>query len=252
MVRSVLITGGARRIGRAIVDRLAEDGWDIAIHHHSSAEQAEQAADAVRFHGGNAVTVASDLEDLDSVREMVSQAADALGPLMAIINNASIFVDDDVTTEDFAIWDQHMNVHVKAPYVLTQELLKQLPEEQTGSVVNVIDQRVLNPSKHFPSYTISKMALWDQTQVLARALAPTVRVNAVGPGPVLPSPRQKQEDFDIQAGQTPLGKAVAPSEIASAVSFLLDAPSVTGQMIAVDSGQFMNWAYETEETAPRE
>lgn len=252
MTRSVLITGGARRIGRAIVDRLAVDGWDIAIHHHSSADEAEQAATVVRSHGGNAVAVASDLQDLSSVQDMVDQATSVLGPLTAIVNNASIFVDDDVTTEDFTIWDQHMNVHVKAPYVLTQELLKQLPEEQTGSVVNVIDQRVLNPSKHFPSYTISKMALWDQTQVLARALAPTVRVNAVGPGPVLPSPRQKQEDFDIQAAQTPLGKAVEPSEIASAVSFLLDAPSVTGQMIAVDSGQFMNWAYETEETAPRE
>ena len=118
--------------------------------------------------------------------------------------------------------------------------------------MNVIDQRVFNPSKHFPSYTISKMALWDQTQLLARALAPGIRVNAVGPGPVLPSPRQSQEDFDMQARQTPLERAVAPTEIASAVSFLLDAPAVTGQMIAVDSGQFMNWAYEIEETAPRE
>lgn len=252
MAGVVLVTGGAKRIGRAIVDRLALDGWDIAVHHHSSADEAEEVVKSVRSHGGNAVAVAADLEDLIAVRSMVTQAIDALGPLTAIVNNASVFMGDEITTEDFVVWDQHMNVHVKAPYVLTQELLKQLPAEQMGSVVNVIDQRVFNPSKHFPSYTISKMALWDQTQVLARALAPTVRVNAVGPGPVLPSPRQKQEDFDIQAGQTPLGKAVDPSEIASAVSFLLDAPSVTGQMIAVDSGQFMNWAYETEETAPRE
>ncbi len=252
MARVVLVTGGAKRIGRSIVDRLALSGWDIAVHHHSSADEAEDVVQSVRSHGGNAVAVSADLENLTAVRGMMKQAADVLGPVTAIVNNASVFMGDEVTTEDFVVWDQHMNVHVKAPYVLTQELLKQLPDEETGCVVNMIDQRVLNPSKHFPSYTISKMALWDQTQVLARALAPSVRVNAVGPGPVLPSPRQSQKDFDIQAGQTPLGKAVDPSEIASAVSFLLDASSVTGQMIAVDSGQFMNWAYETEETAPRE
>ena len=251
-MRRVLVTGGARRIGRTIVDRLATDGWDIAIHHHSSAEDASAAVDFVRSLGRNAVAVSANLEDAASIRNMAAEVRDALGPLTALVNNASVFIGDDVTSEDFEVWDQHMNVHLKAPYVMTQELVKQIPEGGAGSVVNVIDQRVFNPSKHFPSYTISKMALWDQTQVLARALAPAIRVNAVGPGPVLPSPRQSQEDFDMQARQTPLGRAVDPSEIAAAVSFLLDAPSVTGQMIAVDSGQFMNWAYETEETAPRE
>lgn len=248
----VLVTGGARRIGRAIVERLALDGWDIAIHHHSSADDAAEAVDAVRALGRNAVAISADLENISAIREMAAEARDAMGPLSAIVNNASAFIGDDITTEDFEVWDQHMNVHLKAPYALTQELLKQIPDGSTGAVVNVIDQRVFNPSKHFPSYTMSKMALWDQTQVLARALAPTVRVNAVGPGPVLPSQRQSQHDFDIQASQTPLKRAVAPTEVAAAVSFLLDAPSVTGQMIAVDSGQFMNWAYETEETAPRE
>ncbi len=235
-----------------IVDRLASDGWDIAIHHHSSADDAAAAVDFVQSLGRNAVAVSANLEDTTAIRNLATEVRDTLGPLTAVVNNASVFIDDDVTTEDFEVWDQHMNVHLKAPYVLSQELLKQIPKGEAGSVVNVIDQRVLNPSKHFPSYTISKMALWDQTQVLARALAPTIRVNAVGPGPVLPSPRQSQEDFDIQARQTPLERAVNPVEIAAAVSFLLDAPSVTGQMIAVDSGQFMNWAYETKETEPRE
>lgn len=251
-MRCALVTGGAKRIGRAIVDRLAHDGWDIAIHHHSSAKDAAVAVDFVRSLGRNAIAVSADLENVQGIRNMATEAYDALGPITAIINNASVFIDDEVGSEDFEVWDQHMNVHFKAPYVLSQELLKQLPKGEAGNIVNIIDQRVFNPSKHFPSYTMSKMALWDQTQVLARSLAPYVRVNAVGPGPVLPSPRQSQEDFDIQAGQTPLERAVDPSEIAAAVSFLLDASAVTGQMIAVDSGQFMNWAYETDETAPRE
>ena len=149
-----------------------------------------------------------------------------------------------------------MAVHVRAPFVLSQELLKHLGDkgapDKTGAVVNIADQRVLNPSKHFYSYTLSKMALWDQTQVLARAMSPHVRVNAVGPGPVLPSSRQSDEDFERQALQTPLQRAVDPCEIADAVAFLLDASSVTGQIIAVDSGQHLNWAHETEETSPRE
>lgn len=252
MTRRALVTGGARRIGRAIVDRLAADGWEIAVHHHASAEDADTAVEYVKSLGQNAVSVSADLEDLNAVRQMAREIVEGLGPLTAVINNASIFIGDEVDTEDFDVWDRHMNVHVRAPYALCQELVKQLQSGTPGSVVNIIDQRVFNPSKHFPSYTLSKMALWDQTQILARALAPDVRVNAVGPGPVLPSERQSDEDFERQALQTPLEKAVDPKEIAAAVSFLLDAPSVTGQMIAVDSGQFMNWAYETDETAPRE
>ena len=249
---NVLVTGGARRIGRAIVERLASDGWNVAIHHLSSGEDATDVVDVVHSLGRNAVAVSADLENIAAVRAMAEEVHNALGPLSAVVNNASVFIGDEITSEDFEVWDQHMNVHVRAPYILTQELMKQIPEGKTGTVVNIVDQRVYNPSKHFPSYTMSKMALWDQTQILARALAPKIRINAVGPGPVLPSSRQSQEDFDIQVSQTPLARSVAPTEIAAAVSFLLDAPSVTGQMIAVDSGQFMNWAYETEETAPRE
>lgn len=251
-MRSVLVTGGGKRIGRAIVERLAADGWNIAIHHHSSGDEADALADEVRAMGRSAVTVSADLEESDSVREVVKRVGRSLGGLNALVNNASVFTDDDPTTESFDIWDRHMDVHLKAPYILTQEMVKQLPSGEKGAVVNIIDQRVFNPSKHFPSYTLSKMALWDQTQILARALAPTVRVNAVGPGPVLPSERQSDTDFERQARQTPLARPVDPAEIAAAVSFLLDAPSVTGQMIAVDSGQHMNWAYETDETAPRE
>lgn len=251
-MRNVLVTGGGKRIGRAIVERLASDGWAVAVHYNGSAEAAEAVAASIRAAGGRAVTVNADLADEEAVRRMADEASALLGGLTAIINNASIFQQGEQGRETRAMWDLHMAVHVRAPFVLSEALLDGLPNGETGAIVNIVDQRVLNPSKHFLSYSISKMALWDETQVLARAMAPKVRVNAIGPGPVLPSTRQSDADFARQAHQTPLGRAVAPAEIAAATAFLLDAPSVTGQIIAVDAGQHMNWAFETEDTAPNE
>jgi len=251
-MRHVLVTGGAKRIGRAIVERLARDGWDIAIHYNGSAADAEKLASDVRDGGGNAVALGADLTDEAAVTRLAGDAAEALGGLNALVNNASIFKRDDLNDDNRDVWELHMAVHVRAPYILSRALLRGLAPDAGGAVVNIVDQRVLNPSSHFLSYTLSKMALWDQTQVLARAMAPRVRVNAIGPGPVLPSSRQSDDDFERQARQTPLGHAVDPAEIAAAAAFLLDAPSVSGQIIAVDAGQHLNWAFETPETAPRE
>lgn len=251
-MRHVLVTGGGKRIGRAIVEKLAGDGWDVAIHYNSSVSEAERAADAVRACGQNAVILQADLKDEDALGCLITQASTALGGLNALVNNASVFSPDSIEDHTPALWDEHMAVHVRAPFVLSSALYRQLPENVDGAIVNIVDQRVLNPTKHFLSYTLSKMALWDETQVLARALAPRMRVNAVGPGPVLPSTRQRIADFERQAAQTPLERAVDRDEIAAAVAFLLDARSVTGQIIAVDSGQHLNWAYETAETAPKE
>lgn len=250
-MKGVLVTGGGRRIGRAIVERLAADGWAVAVHYNGSADGAEAAADAVRSQGGKAATVRADLADSGAVRALMKDAASALGSVTALVNNASVFIDD---SDDIAgeVWDAHMAVHVRAPFILSRALADALADGENGAIVNMVDQRVLNPTKHFPSYTLSKMALWDQTQVLARALAPSVRVNAVGPGPVLPSERQSEDDFLRQAAQTPLARVVDPADVAAAVAYFLDAPSVTGQMIAVDSGQHLNWAFETDETAPKE
>jgi NAD(P)-dependent dehydrogenase (short-subunit alcohol dehydrogenase family) len=251
-MRHVLVTGGAKRIGKSIVERLARDGWDIAIHYNSAGDDAERLAGLVRDLGRSAVTLNADLADEAAVQKLAVDARDALGGLVAVVNNASVFQRDDPDTDDAVAWNQHMAVHVRAPYILSQALYRQLPGDKNGSIVNIVDQRVLNPGKHFISYTLSKMALWDQTQVLARAMAPRVRVNAIGPGPVLPSVRQSDKDFERQVAQTLLGHAVAPDEIAAAVAFLLDSPSVSGQIIAVDAGQHLNWAFETPETAPRE
>lgn len=251
-MRHVLVTGGAKRIGKSIVERLARDGWDIAIHYNSAGDDADRLAERVRDLGRSAVTLRADLTDEAAVRTLVTEACDALGGLDALVNNASVFKRDDLRTDTAGAWDLHMAVHVRAPYILSQALYRQLPVDVNGAIVNIVDQRVLNPSKHFISYTLSKMALWDQTQVLARAMAPQVRVNAIGPGPVLPSARQSDDDFERQARQTPLAHAVAPDEVAAATAFLLDSPSVSGQIIAVDAGQHLNWAFETPETAPRE
>lgn len=251
-MRNVLVTGGGRRIGRAIVDRLAAEGWSVAVHYNGSPDDAEEAATEARGRGVRAITIAGDLSDPRQVRGIAAGVVARLGPLTGLINNASLFQDDPTDGPDDEVWNRHMAVHVRAPYLLSRALAAGLAEGAEGAVVNIIDQRVLNPSRHYPSYTLSKMALWDQTQVLARVLAPRVRVNAIGPGPVLPSPRQDHADLERQASHTLLGRIVDPLEIAGAASYLLDARSVTGQMIAVDSGQHLNWAFETDETSPRE
>ena len=251
-MRNVLVTGGGKRIGRAIAERLAADHWNVIVHYNGSRQDALLTVEAIEAYGGKALALKADLLNEVEVVRLGVEAAAAFGGLSAIVNNASVFVRDDLETGTKELWDLHMAVHVRAPFVLAQGLLNQLSDGMNGAIINIVDQRVLNPSKHFTSYTLSKMALWDQTQVLARAMAPRVRVNAIGPGPVLPSTRQSQEDFDIQAQQTPLEKVVDPSEVAATAAFLLDAGSVTGQMIAVDAGQHLNWAHETEETAPRE
>ncbi len=243
--KSVIVTGGAKRIGRAISTRLAGDGWRVAVHCHDARADADALAAGLRAGGGSSCVVVADLTDEAATRAAFRSAAQEIGPISAVVNNASVFEDDDPATEDRTLWDRHMAVHVRAPFVLAQCLASGLPANAAGAVVNVIDQRVWNPSPRFTSYTLSKMALWDLTQLLARSLAPAIRVNAVGPGPVLPSARQSAADFEAQWRAQPLSRPVDPAEIAAAVAFLLDAPSVTGQMIAVDAGQHLNWAPET-------
>jgi NAD(P)-dependent dehydrogenase (short-subunit alcohol dehydrogenase family) len=240
--KAALVTGAARRIGAAIVRALAAAGWAVAIHHHESDAEAAALADEIRDAGGTATTLAADLAAEDAAAALVGRARKALGPLGLLVNNASVFERDEALTATRESWDRHMAVNLRAPFVLTQAFVRQLPDGVTGNVVNIVDQRVENLTPHFTSYTLSKSGLWTLTRTLALALAPRVRVNAIGPGPVLPSPRQTRAQFDAQARATPLGRATAPDEIARAVLFLLEAPSVTGQMLALDGGQHLNWS----------
>jgi NAD(P)-dependent dehydrogenase (short-subunit alcohol dehydrogenase family) len=237
--RAALVTGGARRIGRAIALALAEAGFDVAIHFRESRAEAETLAEAIEGRGAKAALVQADLAEEARLVPLLEEAAAALGPLGVLVNNASLFERDewyDVTRES---WTQHMEVNLRAPFVLAQGFAKALPAAKEGVIVNLLDQRVFAPTGHFISYTLSKAGLWTLTQTLALALAPRIRVFGIGPGPTLPSPRQSPDHFAAQVASLPLKRPARPEEVASAVLMGLMLPSFTGQMIALDGGQHL-------------
>jgi NAD(P)-dependent dehydrogenase (short-subunit alcohol dehydrogenase family) len=239
---NALVTGGAHRIGRAICIALAEAGYGICVHHHASGAAAKDLTDEITGQGGRATALSADLSREAETARLIDEATAAIGPIDVLINNASVFEPDEAATATRESWDRHMEVNLRAPLVLTQAFAAALPEDASGNVVNLLDQRVRNLTPYFLSYTVSKSGLWALTRTLALALAPRIRVNGVAPGPVLPSERQSDEAFQRQAQATPLGRAVDPDEIARGVLYVLEAGSMTGQMIALDSGQHLNWA----------
>jgi len=240
-MKTALVTGAARRIGRAMAIDLARHGWAVAVHYNSSADDATETVNVIRDNDGEAVALQADLADERNVVQLVTQAADALGPVTCLVNNASIFERDEVETADRRSWDAHVETNLRAPFVLSQRMAADLPDEAAGIIVNMLDQRVWNLTPHFISYTVSKSALWTLTQTLALALAPRIRVNAIGPGPVLPSTRQTEAQFEIQTQSVPLKKGPDLEEICRALRFIVTAESMTGQMIALDGGQHLGW-----------
>jgi len=245
-----LVTGAAKRIGREIATALAEDGWTVGIHHRRSADEADTLCRSLTEAGNNAYVVTADLDDDADIDRLTIEAVAAGGPITCLVNNASVFEHDSLETVSRQSWDAHMNVNLWAPIKLSQALATGLPDGQTGNIINIADQRVINIPPGFLSYTISKTGMWAMTQNLALALAPRVRVNAIGPGPTLPSPRQSQEQFDRQAARVPLGHGAAAGEIADGVRYILAAPSLTGQMIALDGGQHLGWEFPEPGTPP--
>ena len=239
---AALVTGGARRIGRALALTLAEGGYAVAIHHHRSRADAEALAREIRAGGGSAVALAADLADEAAVRALLPRAAAALGPIGVLVNNASIFENDTVHSATRASWDAHLAVNLRAPFVLIQEFAAGLPADAGGAVVNLLDERVWNLTPYFVSYTLTKAALWTLTRTMALALAPRIRVNGIGPGPTMPSPRQSDAQFLERCRAMPLGRGTSPAEIAAALRFILAAPAMTGQMIALDGGEHLGWA----------
>jgi NAD(P)-dependent dehydrogenase (short-subunit alcohol dehydrogenase family) len=238
---TALITGGARRIGRAIVQDLAANGFAVAIHSNSSADEASALAESIRKTGGKASVVVADLTDMAAVAGVVEKAERALGPVSLLVNNASLFEDDSVLDFDWPEWDRHFDIHLKAPVLLAQKFAKALPEAMEGLVVNVIDQRVWRLSPRYFSYTLSKSALWTATQTMAQALAPRIRVNAIGPGPTLRNTRQDDSDFRQQVDALLLKQSPDLLEFGTTIRYLWQARSVTGQMIALDGGQHLAW-----------
>ena len=238
---TVLVTGAGRRIGRAIALDLAAHGYNIAIHANSSGAEAEAVAGLIRDGGGSAQVYIADLSDSASARRLHADVSAGSGNPDIIVNNASVFEGDDVQSFDEALFDRHFAIHVKAPVILAEAMAANLAEGNNGLIVNIIDQRVWKLTPNFFSYTLSKSALWTATQTMAQALAPRIRVNAIGPGPTLANERQKADDFARQAAAVPLGHGPDLDEIGATIRYLHTARSVTGQMIALDGGQHLAW-----------
>ncbi len=249
---NVLVTGAAHRIGRAIALDLAANGYGVAVHYNNSEAAAAELTENIIDSGGHAVAIKADLANEEDVKSIIPAVADALGPLTVLINNASLFENDNITDATREGWDLHMDVNLRAPFVLSQEFCRQIPDGLEGNIINILDQRVWSLTPHFMTYTLSKSALWTLTQTLALALAPGIRVNGIGPGPTLQNIRQTNEDFARQWAETPLRRKIMPDEIADTVRFIIHAPSMTGQMIAIDGGQHLGWAQESGESKARE
>ena len=238
--RAALITGAGRRIGAAIALALARAGYGVVLHAHNSREDAERLAAAISGAGGRASVVLADLADHEAVRGIVPASA-AFGPLSLLVNNAGEFEPDDIETLSPARFQRAIAVNLAAPLFLSQAFAAQAPAGVDASIVNILDQRVLKPTPRFFSYTLSKTALYTATITLAQALAPRIRVNAVAPGPTLPSARQTNIQFAAQTENLPLQRGPLPADIAAAVIYLAQAKNVTGVTIPVDGGQHLSW-----------
>ncbi|MGH6888424.1 MAG: SDR family oxidoreductase [Rhizomicrobium sp.] len=238
--KSVLVTGAAKRLGRAIALDLARAGWNIALHFNQSDREAIDAAEQVATAGRRAALLKADLRDEDSVASLVGRARAELGPISALVNSASVFERDDWTSVTRESWERHMAVNLRAPFVLAQTFAHALTDAH-GAIVNIIDQRMLKPTPQFLSYSLSKAGLFWLNTTLAQALAPRVRVNAVAPGPTLINARQSEIHFRRQREATILGTGAEPQDICDAVRYLLGASAVTGQTLVVDGGQHLIW-----------
>jgi len=248
--KTVLVTGAAKRLGRAVALDLARAGWDVAVHFHASEAEARAVADDIRKSGRRAAVLKADLAREEETSALVGRAVGELGPLTALVNSASLFENDDWQSATRASWDAHMETNLRAPFVLAQTFARALPDRLPGAIVNLIDQRVLKPTPQFLSYSVSKAGLHWLTTTLAQGLAPRIRVNAVAPGPTLRNERQSEADFRRQRDATILGSGAEPQDVCAAVRYLLEAPAVTGQMIAVDGGQHLIW--QTPDVSVRE
>lgn len=234
-----LVTGAARRLGRILALAAADKGFHVAIHARRADPDTESLIAEIEGRGRRAALVTADLSDDAALARLIPEAVNAVGRLSLLVNNASLFRDDRLQTLSPGSLDAHFAANLRAPLLLTQAFAAQAPK---GSlVVNITDQRVWKPTPQFFSYAVAKAGLWHATQMAAQALAPDIRVNAIGPGPTLQSIHQSQAQFEAEFASVPLQRPASPDDIAAALAYLIDAASVTGQMIAVDGGQHLAW-----------
>jgi len=236
-----LVTGAARRIGRAIALELASAGWDVGLHCNRSRAEADALANQLSGMGARTAVLPADLADFNQTARLVQGCTQALGPPECLINNASIFERDGVRDFTAESWQAHHDVNLRAPLILSQAFAAALPAGREGNIINLIDQRVLRLNPTFFSYTLAKSALWTATRTMAQSLAPDIRVNAIAPGPVLANHYQTAEDFARECESTLLRHGASPEEIAQAVMFIVSARAMTGQMIALDGGEHLQY-----------
>jgi NAD(P)-dependent dehydrogenase (short-subunit alcohol dehydrogenase family) len=237
---TALVTGGAKRIGAAIVRDLAAQGYAVAIHCNRSADEANALAAEINDAGGRAIVVRGDLADADAVARILPAAVAALGPLTLLVNNASVFLKDTFGRLDKGVWETQFDINLRAPVFLAEAFAAQLAKGSDGNIVNMIDQRVLKLTPEMPSYTLTKAALWAATTTLAQALAPNIRVNGIGPGPTFPNPYSGGV-MNKEVDGIALGRPVDPADFGRAIRFLVETPSITGQLLLLDSGQHIGW-----------
>jgi NAD(P)-dependent dehydrogenase (short-subunit alcohol dehydrogenase family) len=239
--RAALVTGGARRIGRTIAIALAQAGFDVAVHCNASREAGAVTCEDIRRLGRRSTLLPADLMHEEQTQRLLPQATAALGPIGVLVNNASPFERDEWHDATRASWNAHIEPGLRAPFVLMQHFARALPPDAEGVVINMLDQRVWSITPHFVSYTVAKAGLWALTQSMALALAPRIRVNGIGPGPALANTRQTHDQFVRQSASVPLHHGTSPEEIARAVLAILALPAMTGQMLALDGGQHLQW-----------
>ncbi len=239
---AAIVTGAGARLGRAMAEALGADGWAVCVHYRGSKDGAEATAATIRQAGGRAEILSCDLADETERNGYVARAAERLGqPITLLVNSASSFADDTARAHSRGDWDAHIEPNLRAPIHLAQQLANEIPKDEKGLVVNLIDQRVLRLTPQFFTYTLSKAALWQATRTMAQAFAPDIRVNGIGPGPTLKSVHQTEAEFEAEAAATLTGEGSSPEEIIRALRYLISASSVTGQMIAADGGQHLLW-----------
>lgn len=240
-IKTVLVTGAAKRLGRAIALHLGKAGWSVAVHYNQSQAEAEDTVSELHEMGVHAAALEADLQSEDDSQRLIARVNAAVGPLTALVNNASVFENDVLASMTRMSWDRHIETNLRAPLVLAQNFAEQLPSNTHGVIINLLDQRVFKPTPQFLSYAVSKAGLHWLTKVLAQALAPRIRVNAVAPGPTLRNARQSEANFKHQQAATILGHGASPEDVAAAVKYLLEASSITGQTIIADGGQHLVW-----------
>ena len=250
--KTALVTGAGCRIGQAIATDLGRAGYLVAVHYNGSAEGAVETVEAVGRAGGEAMSFQADFRDEEAVSGLIARVAGEMGPVRLLVNNASVFEPDLWDTVTRQSWDHHMQANLRAPFVLMQSFGRELPKHLSGSIVNIIDQRVWNLTPNYLSYTVAKTALWTLTQTMALSLAPRIRVNAIGPGPTLPNAQQETGDFEAQWKSLPLRRKTELADICEAVRFLDNAGTMTGQMIALDGGEHLGWAQPVNGFIPKE